>query len=296
MKRIGFVGLGVMGKPMAECLLRSDFEVTAYDVREQAVATLVASGARTARQLEDIAPCDAAIVMVNTDAQARDVIGRLIQCLRAVPRPIFCMSTILPSTIRELAGAASAAGVDLLDAPVSGGPIVAQMGALAIMVGGDRQLFEAARPVFQAMGNTVTHVGPLGSGLTVKLVNNMIAISALPLVVEALCIGLQQGLELATMVEVIKASSGNTWLTDNWERARMFMEFVLQDPAQAEPLMKTGQKDMELAATLCDQAGIEAPMLRHSITALQSQLGGHLIANVRTLLQQAAKEANVHTT
>jgi 3-hydroxyisobutyrate dehydrogenase-like beta-hydroxyacid dehydrogenase len=284
MKRIGFVGLGFMGAPMAECLLKENFEVTAYDVREEAVAALVASGARPGRQLEDVASCDAAIVMVNTDAQAREVIGRLIHCLRATPRPIFCMSTVLPSTIRELGQAASAAGVGLLDAPVSGGPIVARMGALAIMVGGDRRLFEEARPVFQAMGKAVTYVGPLGSGLTVKLVNNMIAISALPLVVEALCIGLHEGLDLATMVEVIKASSGNTWLTENWEQTQMFMRFILQDPAQAEPLMKTGQKDMELAVTLCDQARIEAPMLRHSITALQSQLGGRLIANVKTLL------------
>ena len=285
MKRIGFVGLGFMGGPMAECLLRERFEVTAHDVREEAVAALVASGARPARQLEDVASCDAVIIMVNTDAQAREVISRLIDGLRAAPRPIFCMSTILPSTVRELGQAAAAAGVELLDAPVSGGPIVARMGALAIMVGGDRRLFEEARPVFQAMGKAVTHVGPLGSGLTVKLVNNIIAISALPLVVEALCIGVHEGLDLATMVEVIKASSGNTWLTENWEQTQLFMKVVLRDPAQAEPLMKTGQKDMELAATLCDQARIEAPMLRHSITALQSQLGGRLVANIMELLR-----------
>jgi len=108
-----------------------------------------------------------------------------------------------------------------------------------------------------------------------------VSLSALPLVVAALCIGLHEGLDLATMVQVIRASIGNTWLTENWEQSQLFMQLVLQDPAQAEPLMKTGQKDMELAATLCDQARIEAPMLRHAITALQSQLGGRLVANIR---------------
>ncbi len=284
MKHIGFIGLGVMGAPMAESLLRSDFEVAVYDLRDNAVATLVAGGAQPAARLEELARCDAVIVMVNTDAQARDVVGRLIACMREAPPPILCMSTILPASAREFGAAAAAAGIEFLDAPVSGGPVVAGIGALAIMVGGDPRAFEKAKPVFRAMGNAVTHVGPVGAGLTLKLVNNMIAISTLPVVVEALGIGLDEGLDLTTMVEVIKASSGNTWLTDNWEQTQLFMRLVLQDPAQAEPLMQTGQKDMELVATLCDQAGIDAPMLRHAITALQSQLDGRLIANVRRLL------------
>jgi 3-hydroxyisobutyrate dehydrogenase-like beta-hydroxyacid dehydrogenase len=283
MERIGFVGLGVMGAPMAHCLLKRGFTVAAHDLRSEAVDRTVTQGASGARDLQDLVDCDAIIVMVNTDAQARHVIETLISLLEDRPRPILSMSTILPSTIRELGAKAAAAGIGLLDAPVSGGPIVAQSGGLAIMVGGDTALFEKARPVFEAMGNAIRHVGPLGAGLTLKLVNNMIAISALPLVGEALHIGLAQGLKLSTMIDVIKASSGNTWLTQEWEQVQHFLEFALRDASQLEALVETGLKDMQLAAALCDEAGIDAPLLAHAIGALQKHGAEGLRSNLEAL-------------
>ena len=269
MRRIGFVGLGMMGAPMAANLLEKGFQVIALDVRSDAVDPLVARGASAAGGLEDLLDCDGIIVMVNTDAQAREVIEGLIPLLRERPRPIISMATILPATARELGETAGAAGIGLLDAPVSGGPIVAQLGGLAIMVGGDPALFDQARPAFEAMGSAVRHVGPLGAGLTVKLVNNMIAISAAPLVLEALRIGLAQGMDLSTMVDVIRASSGNTWLTEEWDQAQMFLEFALRDPSQLDGLVETGLKDMQLVASTCAAAGIDAPLLHHSIRALE---------------------------
>jgi 3-hydroxyisobutyrate dehydrogenase-like beta-hydroxyacid dehydrogenase len=287
MQQIGFVGVGVMGGPMAANLLEKGFRVTAQDVRREAVEELVARGASAAEGLEDLVGCDAIIVMVNTDAQAREVIGALVPLLRERPRPIISMATILPSTIRELGETAGAVGIGLLDAPVSGGPIVAQLGGLAIMVGGDRALFEDTRPVFEAMGSSISHVGPLGAGLTLKLVNNMIAISAVTLALEGLRIGLAQGMDLSTMVDVIRASSGNTWLTEEWEQAQMFLRFALRDPSQLDALVKTGLKDMELAASVCASAGIEAPLLQHSIRALDEHgvdgLGSNLTAVLKAL-------------
>jgi 3-hydroxyisobutyrate dehydrogenase-like beta-hydroxyacid dehydrogenase len=285
MRHVGFVGLGVMGEPMAANLLEKGFRVTAQDLRREAVDRLAARGASAAGGLEDLAQCDAVIVMVNTDAQAREVIAALISLLRERPGPIISMSTILPSTARELGERAGAAGIGLLDAPVSGGPIVAQLGRLAIMVGGDRALFEEARPVLEAMGSAVRHVGPLGAGLTLKLVNNMIAISTVPLAMEALRIGLAQGMELATMVDVIRASSGNTWLTEEWEQAQLFLEFALRDPSQLDALVKTGVKDMELAASLCAAAGIDAPLLRHAIRSLEEHGVDGLRADLTTVMK-----------
>jgi 3-hydroxyisobutyrate dehydrogenase-like beta-hydroxyacid dehydrogenase len=254
---------------MAANLLEKGFQVTAQDLRSEAVDQLVARGASAAGGLADLVGCDGVMVMVNTDAQAREVIEALLPLLREHPRPIISMATILPSTARELGETAAAAGIGLLDAPVSGGPIVARLGGLAIMVGGDPALFEEARPAFEAMGSAVRHVGPLGAGLTVKLVNNMIAISAAPLVLEALRIGLAQGMDLSTMVDVIKASSGNTWLTQEWDQAKMFLEFALRDPSQLDGLVGTGLKDMELVASTCAASGIDAPQLHHSIRALE---------------------------
>ena len=158
MKQIGFVGLGMMGAPMAANLLRGGFEVTAFDVDRSRAEGLVGQGAVAAAGLAELAGCDAVIVMVNTDGQARSVIGELVGWEQGRPSAIFCMSTIQPATVRELGERAAARGVGLLDAPVSGGRIVAELGRLAIMVGGEADLFERALPVFRAMGSTIVGV------------------------------------------------------------------------------------------------------------------------------------------
>ena len=167
--RIGFVGLGVMGEPMAVNLLRAGFRLEVWDVRREPVNALAAQGATAVDGLGDLFGCDAVIVMVNTDAQAREVIGELISGTGERPGAILSMSTILPSTIRELGVGAGSAGIDLLDAPVSGGPIVAQLGGLAIMVGGDRARFDEARPAFEAMGGTIEVKRKADKGTTFRL-------------------------------------------------------------------------------------------------------------------------------
>jgi 3-hydroxyisobutyrate dehydrogenase-like beta-hydroxyacid dehydrogenase len=274
MQTIGFIGLGMMGGPMAANLAKAGFRVVGYDLRHEAVAELAAQGGAGAGSLTELAGCDAAVVMVNTDAQARAVVGELIG--HGGPPRLLCMSTILPSTIRELGEQARAAGLGVLDAPVSGGPVVAKLGGLAIMVGGEAALFEESRPVLAAMGGAIRHVGPLGAGLAVKLVNNMIAITTLPVVMEALHLGVAQGLELGTMVEVIRESTGNTWVTQAWDQAQALLAFVGSDPAQFESLARTGLKDLELAMTLCRESGLEAPFLSQAIATQEK----HGIATV----------------
>lgn len=290
MRRIGFVGLGMMGGPMAANVLRGGFELVAFDARAEAVRALTDQGAQAAGALAELAGCDAAIVMVNTDAQARDVVGALLASGPKPPFAILCMSTILPSTARELGARAATAGLGFVDAPVSGGPVVARIGALAIMVGGEPALFEQARPVFEAMGRTVRHVGPLGAGLAVKLVNNMIAIQTLPVVAESLRVGLEQGMPLATLVDVIRASSGNTWITENWDQAQAFLGLMLADPGQLESLVATGRKDLELARSFCAEAGLGAPLLEQAIATLDAQGVEGLRANLAAIVAAAKAE------
>jgi len=282
---IGFVGLGMMGAPMAANLVRGGFAVHAYDLRREAVDALVAEGGKAATGLPAVARCDAAIVMVNTDAQAREVVDALLGAGPTPPFAILSMSTILPRTARELGARSAAAGVGFLDAPVSGGVVVARLGALAIMVGGERALFERARPVLEAMGRVVRLVGDVGAGLTVKLVNNMIAIQTLPVVAESLRVGVEQGMDLATLVDVIRASSGNTWITENWDQARAFLQLMVADPAQLESLVATGRKDLELARAFCAEAGLAAPLLERAIEALDEQSVRTLRANLEALLR-----------
>ena len=289
MKRIGFVGLGMMGGPMAANLLRGGFEVAVCDLDRRRVEALVGQGALAVDSLAGLADRDAVIVMVNTDAQARAVIGELLAGAGSPPSAILCMSTILPATVRELGERATAAGAGFLDAPVSGGRIVAEVGRLAIMVGGEPALFDRALPVFESMGKTIRHVGPLGAGQSAKLVNNMIAITTLPVVLEALRIGLAEGLELATLVEVIRASSGNTWLTENWDQAAMLLEFLRQDPTQLDALLETGNKDLELALELCQQSGIDTPLLRQSVETMK-ELGPDAFRTGIEAIRAASRE------
>jgi 3-hydroxyisobutyrate dehydrogenase-like beta-hydroxyacid dehydrogenase len=274
---------------MAANLVRGGFEVLAYDQSSEAASAITAEGGHAAGSLADIAACDAAVVMVNTDLQAREVVVALLD---ARPQPSFSilsMSTILPSSAREIGERAASAGVGFLDAPVSGGPIVAQLGALAIMVGGDGGLFDRARPVFEAMGNVVRHVGDVGSGLAVKLVNNMIAIQTLPVVAESLRVGVEQGIDLATLVEVIRESSGNTWITQNWDQTQAFLQLLLSDPAQLESLLATGRKDLELAREFCAEAGLAAPLLEQSIATLDARGAEGLRADLEAMIAAGEK-------
>lgn len=274
----------MMGGPMAANLVRGGFDVVAYDPRSEAVSALAREGAGAAAGLSEIAQCDAAVVMVNTDAQARDVVDALLGAQPQGPFSILCMSTILPSSARELGERAATAGIGFLDAPVSGGPVVAQFGALAIMAGGDGGLFERARPVFEAMGNVVRHVGEVGSGLAVKLVNNMIAIQTLPVVAESLRVGVEQGMELTTLVDVIRESSGNTWVTQNWDQAQAFLQLLLSDNSQLESLLATGRKDLELARAFCAEAGLAAPLLEQSIATLDARGAEGLRADLQAIV------------
>jgi 3-hydroxyisobutyrate dehydrogenase-like beta-hydroxyacid dehydrogenase len=139
------------------------------------------------------------------------------------------------------------------------------------MVGGDPTLLESVRPALEAMGRSITHAGKLGTGLAAKLVNNMIAIHAIPIVAGALRLGLEQGLELATMIKIIQESTGNTWLTDQWDQTKMLLPFLLRDPGQLDSLLGTGMKDLELAAALCEECGLDGSAARHAIQGLAQQ-------------------------
>lgn len=281
--RIGFVGLGMMGAPMATNLVRAGFEVLAHDLRRDALEVFVEAGGRAARKLSEVTDRDAVIVMVNTDAQAREVTHALLDAGPEPPFAILCMSTILPSTARTLAEKARDAGVGFLDAPVSGGPVVAELGALAIMAGGDAALFERARPVLEAMGQSIHHVGEVGTGLAVKLVNNMIAIQTLPVVAESLRVGIEQGVPLAKLIEVIRDSSGDTWITRNWDRALAFVTLMLAEKSQLDSLVVTGRKDLELARAFCAEAGLAAPLLEQALTAFDGDFVEALRENLEAL-------------
>jgi 3-hydroxyisobutyrate dehydrogenase len=216
--RIGFIGTGTMGQPMAANLIRKGFEVLAYDTASAALAAAAKLGAGTANSAAEVARGSETIVtMLPSSSHVVDAYLGARGILEGVAPGRLCidMSTIDPNTSRLVAETARKRGVRFIDAPVSGGVPRAQEGTLAIMVGGDARDFEEARPVLSAMGTNIIHVGAVGSGEVAKLCNNLIAGVAAVAVSEAFRIAEGFGVDQKILTDVISKSSGNTWVMEH---------------------------------------------------------------------------------
>jgi 3-hydroxyisobutyrate dehydrogenase-like beta-hydroxyacid dehydrogenase len=210
---VGIVGLGMMGKPMAENILRKGHALVAFDIDSTRVQQLAALGAGIATGPADVArQASIVISMVDTTAQAEEVIvgpGGLIQAL-ADGDVVISMSTIDPVALRRMHGLLAAKGIGLIDAPVSGMEKGAIAGTLKAFVGGDADVLEKARPVLQAMTAEIIHFGAIGQGTTMKLINNMLCQVGWVVVAEGLALGAKAGLDPQQMVDTILRSTGNS--------------------------------------------------------------------------------------
>ena len=218
MTRIGFIGVGTMGLPMAGNLVKKGFAVTAFDVNPAAVKAAAGVGTTAAASAaEAVAGADLVITMLPSSPHVESAFtgdGGVLMAARKGTL-LVDMSTIDPAVTRRLAAAAAERGLRFVDAPVSGGVPRATDGTLAIMVGGAPADFEAARPALAAMGANVIHVGPVGSGEVAKLCNNLIAGVAAVAVSEAFRIAEGFGVDPKVITEVISKSSGNTWVMEH---------------------------------------------------------------------------------
>ena len=218
MTRIGFIGMGTMGLPMAQNLVRKGFAVTAYDLNAEAVKAAAAAGMTAAASAaEVVATADIVITMLPSSPHVEAVYAGDGGVLAAARKGTLCvdMSTIDPGVSRRMAAGAAERGVRFIDAPVSGGVPRATDGTLAIMVGGSAEDFQAALPALQAMGANVIHVGPVGSGEVAKLCNNLIAGVAAVALSEAFRIAEGFGVDPKVVTEVIAKSSGHTWVMEH---------------------------------------------------------------------------------
>lgn len=210
---VGFIGVGNMGNPMAGNVLKNGFPMTVFDLNPAAAANLVAAGARKAASAQEVLE-QSEIVMTclpaSPDVEALYLgAGGLVE--RARPGTILIdLSSVLPSTPRKIEPRARERGVHFLEAPVSGGVSGARAGTLAVMVGGDADVLERARPVLRSIGPNIFSVGPVGAGNTVKAINNMMACVNSLAMMEGLVLGRKAGLDPTTIYEVVKASSGGS--------------------------------------------------------------------------------------
>jgi 2-hydroxy-3-oxopropionate reductase len=201
---VGFVGLGIMGKPMAENLIEAGYDLVAYNRTREKAEEL--DGARVAQTPKEVAEqSDIIITMLPDSPQVEEVLAGEDGVLEGVKEGalIVDMSTISPVVTEELSQEAQEEGASMLDAPVSGGDVGAIEGTLSIMVGGSEEDFERARPLFDVMGDTVTHVGPVGTGQVVKAANQIVVAITIEAVSEALVLGSRGGVPPEKILDVL---------------------------------------------------------------------------------------------
>ncbi len=207
LRSLGFIGLGVMGKPMAKNLLAAGYELTVHSRSPGPVEELVAAGARAAGSPAECASGRDATILMLPDSPDSELVmlGPRGVLEAASPSPLVAdMSSIRPESSRRIAEAASGRGVSVADAPVSGGEPGAIAGSLAIMAGGDEAAFRALGPVFSVLGKSAVHCGPAGAGNTVKLANQLIVAANIQAVGEALLLSVRSGLDPRVVVEAIR--------------------------------------------------------------------------------------------
>ncbi len=205
-ERIGFIGLGIMGRPMARNLMAAGYELVIYNRGRGPVDELAAEGATPAASPRAVAERSAIIITMLPDSpQVRAVVAGEDGVLQgaAAGALVIDMSTISPVIARDLAAQARAQGVGMLDAPVSGGDVGARQGTLSIMVGGTAEDVARATPIFQALGKTIVHTGESGTGQTVKACNQIVVALTIEAVSEALVLGSKAGVDPAVIIQVL---------------------------------------------------------------------------------------------
>ncbi|MBC7892275.1 MAG: 2-hydroxy-3-oxopropionate reductase [Sphingobacteriaceae bacterium] len=216
MQKIGFIGLGIMGKPMALNLLKAGYPIAVLN-QSKAAAELTAAGAQVFPTAEALAGAsDVVITMLPDSPDVEEVVTGPEGLLAGIqPGALFIdMSTIAPSVARSLHGSMREKGVEALDAPVSGGQVGAEAATLSIMVGGSEAAFERALPLFQAMGKNIIHIGEPGAGQTTKACNQMIVGQTIQAVAEAFALAKKAGVDLEKMREVLLGGFAQSRILD----------------------------------------------------------------------------------
>ncbi len=214
-RRVGFIGLGIMGGPMAANLLAAGYELTVWNRTATKAEPLAAKGARVAGSPAEVAAAsELTFTCVTASADVEAVVlgpGGVIEGAAPGSIVVDC-STIAPATARRVHARLAERGVAALDAPVSGGDVGAKAGTLAIMVGGGAEPFERALPVLRAIGKTIVHVGPPGAGQVVKLCNQVAGGLNLLAMAEAISLCRRSGVDPAKMLEVVSAGAAGSWM------------------------------------------------------------------------------------
>ena len=283
-KKVGFVGLGNIGKPMALRLAASEeVEVVVYDLAPEPVAELVAAGATTVESIGVLVnKVDIMCVMVRDDDQVRDVLQQALADLRPrndmMPVPFVVHSTIAPHTpaeLQEMIGKVCGFAMLVLDAPVSGGAMGAADGSLAIMVGGIGDAFEMAQPVLNILGNKVVHAGPLGAGTQFKLARNLMHFVSFTAATEAQRLAEAAGLDLVALGDVVRHTDAITGGPGAIMHRKTTAPLASDDFWYGifEHVSAIGEKDLGFAVALAAELDVDVPLAELALKRLRPGLG-----------------------
>jgi 3-hydroxyisobutyrate dehydrogenase len=252
---IGFIGLGLMGKPMAQNLLKAGFPLTVWNRTASKADELVRAGAKLAASPRDVAEqCDVLITIVSDPPAVEQILFKdgALTALRK-GRVLVDSSTVSPELARKVAAACKERGVDFLDAPVTGGTWGAEKGELVFMIGGEKSVYERVKPVLDVMGKRFFLLGPNGAGQTIKLAMNLLYALEVEAFAESLALVAASGFEPEKLVEVMQSSMGRAPILDIKAPLMLKHEFPASFP------LRLMHKDVRLALELARQQKIELP-------------------------------------
>jgi 3-hydroxyisobutyrate dehydrogenase-like beta-hydroxyacid dehydrogenase len=264
---VGFVGLGAMGGPMAKNVLAAGLPMVVYDIDPAKNERFAALGAGVGTGPADVARrAHVLISMVDTTEQALEVIvgpGGFIDGAEAGD-VVVCMGTIDPQVVQKMHGALAATGVEIIDAPVTGMIAGAERGTLKAYVGGAASALDTARPALASMASEIRHIGALGHGIVIKLVNNMLAQAGRILVVEAMVLGAKAGIDPQTIIDVVTSTSGNSVVFETSAPRMLSRDFT-------GIRMDITIKDLELETQLAKSLGV--PVFMAAVAQQVYQMG-----------------------
>jgi 2-hydroxy-3-oxopropionate reductase len=265
--RIGFIGLGLMGTPLAINILKGGFEVTVWNRTVAKAEPLVAAGAVRAESIGELVQRSDVVITMLTDAAASEYVICGKEGVLDQARPgliVIDMGSITPEMSRSIAERAKERGVAMLDAPVTGNPKVAEAGKLGVMIGGDKEVVERVRPLLEKVSAVIVHAGPSGAGSTLKLVNNLIMGVAIEAVAEALVFARKAGIDPDCVRQITSVGGARTGAMDTRGSRMIAHEF--------SPHFSTDNmhKDLSTALKLADTVGAVAPAAAASLEVLRA--------------------------
>ena len=289
---VGFIGLGNMGNPMAVNVLKAGVPMTVFDRNPQTMENLVRSGAKAAASAKQVVEsAEVVLTSLPGSPEVEEVYlapGGLVDLAKA-GSVLVDLSSVLPSTPRKIEPHARARGVHYLEAPVSGGVTGARAATLAVMTGGDAAILERVRPILRAIGPNIYHVGAVGAGNTVKAINNMMACVNSLAMMEGMVLGVKAGLDLKTLYEIVKASSGNSNALAKAPRNLIPRNF---EPGFKVELMN---KDLETFNTIARELHVPVSFSniaqRYQQAALAAGFGEQDTSVIYTLIERLAAVA-----